>query len=288
MRIGLSKRKDNRQSAGVVRLCAAGFAAIVMGIWLMSFALMGEALACGDPPGHGCPPCHEPDGSGHCIDECGCACLGCDLETNSCYDNCTGGADVLCCCPVGLCYNLHEKACCETDLCDLDKCQECVNGECVNRCNPDLCEECDGQGNCEFCGGRLDETCCDGTCCGPDECCGNGECKDCCKTESTGNCEQWNSECGCDPIGWEDCTGNRKEWTIGVAHYCYSECEGWPCNYRLVDVPCYAWQACNEGWANYDSVCIDGGCRYTIAGYCEECDPTGPATVEEQQDCQCQ
>jgi hypothetical protein len=39
-----------------------------------------------------------------------------------------------------------------------------VNGSCVSNCNPNLCQTCDGQGNCIVCNGDTSKCCVNGTC----------------------------------------------------------------------------------------------------------------------------
>lgn len=197
MRIELLIRKDERQPAGAVRGCAAGFVAVVTGILLMLFSFTGNAFACGDPPGPGCPsacdtwdPVQE-----KCIEGCQCPCAECDEDSGYCYEDCPIGES--CCCSAdnsrGQCYQHDEYSCCDGRLCELDECKTCVDGvcenrctyyyadwcmicdgtgNCIDRCDPDLCQWCDGYGNCEFCGGNPDKTCRNGNCCSAPNGCG--------------------------------------------------------------------------------------------------------------------
>ncbi len=166
MRIELLIRKDESRQAGAVRVCAAGFVAIVMGVLLIFSVFSGEAMACGGDPPPDCPPCSTPDGQGGCIPGCTCPCEGC-LPGVGCYEDCPTGEN--CCCPGGWCYNPNEKSCCGSGLCDLDECEKCVDGVCVDRCTyyyADWCMICDGAG---YCISRCedDECCDDGICKGP-------------------------------------------------------------------------------------------------------------------------
>jgi len=177
------------------------------------------------------------------------------------------------------------------------ECEYCDDGECVTECG--FLEFC-CHGNCcsfgWFCcnDGHCcpsDKICCGSTCCDSEtQCCMDGQCKQCCKDHTTGNCEAHNSDCGCDPLGFGDCYENVKEWTLGSTHFCYSECGGGPCNYTLTDIPCYAWRSCKTATNHYDSFCFDPafGCEGTIYGFCQTCMPDGDATVVEAWDCRCQ
>ncbi len=140
----------------------------------------------------------------------------------------------------------------------------------------------------------------DGLCkpCGgdPKKCCLNGECKDCCKSSTTGNCEAWNNECGCDPPGPSaGCADKMKSWTVGVTHFCWSECGGTPCDYILSEVPCYAWRKCKEGAKHWFQECSPGeeftydNCIDTtpLPMYCQDCVPYDDAVVVEAYDCSC-
>jgi hypothetical protein len=216
---------------------------------------------------------------------------------------CCGGEGACCpgsstCCGAGYCCSQSQcttcvggycvtcggdpnKFCCNSDgtCCDADNCERCVNHSCESKCKPEYCESCDGNGHCVTCGGD------------PKKCCVNGECKQCCKSSTTGNCEAHNSDCGCDPIGLGNCSGKIKEWTLGATHFCYSECDGWPCNYNVTNVPCYATRPCASANINWPSLCISGLYCQTLPTltYCQVCIPNinEVAEVVEQMDCRC-
>jgi len=211
-------------------------------------------------------------------------CEDCNATTHRCQP--CGGVTGAHCCDNGPAGHEHYccdkgKTCCNGNCCDPCQCQDCnlTTGACKSKCKPENCETCDGSGHCIVCNGD------------PKKCCHplDHTCKQCCKNATTGNCEGHNSDCGCDPIGWADCTGSIKEWTIGQTRFCWSECGGTPCYKDVPNVNCYAWQACDEGYFNNDSLCISppNGCAYTVAGICQDCWSVGDAHIEKQLDCQC-
>jgi hypothetical protein len=217
-----------------------------------------KASLCQECTGGECKVCggrpYEECANGECCK--GLDCMRVDPETNTCKSICPAGWY---CCGDGHCAPKGKECCGRYGWCDPAQCQTCVGGQCVT---------CDGNQK---------------------KCCYNGVCKQCCKNATTGNCEAHNSDCGCDPIGWTDCTAAVKEWTIGQTRYCWSECGGTPCYNDVVNVNCYAWQACTDGYNHIDSVCVDPphGCAFTLYGFCQDCWSTGSAHVEKQLDCQC-
>jgi len=188
---------------------------------------------------------------------------------------CGGNPDKTCC--NGACYDTRTQECCGGEVHDKGNCMACFYGTFWwTTCYTDLCQTCINN-ECKVCGDD------------PKKCCNNGECKQCCNRSTTGNCEGHNSDCGCDPIGWADCTGAIKDWTIGQTNFCWSECGGTTCYKDIVNVNCWSWQACDEGYFNYDSICINPPhvCAWTLYGICQDCISSGPAHVEPEMDCQC-
>jgi len=258
--------------------------ALIAGFILLLLAEPDQTVAwpgC-DPPCSDCEYCWQ----GSCVCHCWAAC------------NCPGKSCSGCCTCIGCgCSSDQSK-------CNHASCLHCVACACESFCDPVYESCCDGaccntstQKCCDDKGGTDDGyccpdgwECCEGNCCNPDtECCDDGECKDCCVSETTGNCEAHNIDCGCDPPGpWMSCTDKRKEWTIGQTRDCWSECGGEPCYKDVVEVNCYAWQACTGAYFSFDSVCDpDVDCFFTLYGICQHCTTTGDARIEKQLDCQC-
>ncbi|MBA7676096.1 hypothetical protein ES703_84336 [subsurface metagenome] len=127
-----------------------------------------------------------------CTAECGCGgrtcsgccvCSGCSCVPGSC-PACKSCVDCLCEC---------TSECCEDSDCDQANCYHCVDCNCEYQCDPDNCQNCDGQGTCEDrC--VLFHNCleCDGegSCvsrCNPSQCCYQDSCVD--KCTNTGQCD---------------------------------------------------------------------------------------------------
>lgn len=77
-----------------------------------------------------------------CWDETEICCDGtcCNDSTKRCCDDIGGDDDGYCC--------DSDEACCEGNCCDTANCYACEGGNCVYQCDPDDCEECDGEGSC--------------------------------------------------------------------------------------------------------------------------------------------
>ena len=222
-------------------------------------------------------------------------------------------------CCGGDCYDPEIEGCCPSmsytfEVYNLET-QECCGGNVIDKCDPDECEECDGEGACEVCNGDPDQACCDGTCYDKatkgccdgviydkeTECCYQGEIKDCCKDESTGNCEAQHDICGCDPEGaGASCADKMHKYPLGSTHFCYSECGGEPCNYSLTEIPCYAYKGCTQSTRHWVNKCGECGdlpeeCHYDycvgtiLPMFCDECiaDPAQDYTIVEAYDCRC-
>jgi hypothetical protein len=85
-----------------------------------------------------------------------------------------------------------------------------------------------------------------------------------------------NSSCGCVTIS--GCGDHLNKWTVGTQYICDSECgspEG--CNTCSEMIVCYMFRMCRHESYHIDSFCIDGACRWTIAGLCTSCEPYGSA-----------
>ncbi|RPJ78990.1 MAG: hypothetical protein EHM20_02555 [Alphaproteobacteria bacterium] len=199
-----------------------------------------------------CPdtPCDPPiyDGEGHFI-RCGGCVLDCGV-CKKCVYNGTYGFE---------CQWKYDWpiVCCDcTSLCNYDYCKECIqlgfSWYCMNYCRTNLCEECDGHGNCPVCGDRkhdgVPELCCGGKCydqrtqgcCGSeiydlvtekccegygpshkcrareDDCCYDGSCCD--KTKCM-LCNSLTQKCEyrCNPLECEEC--DAESWS------CSSKCK---------------------------------------------------------------
>jgi hypothetical protein len=260
-----------------------------------------DATCCGSGENRGCCPTSNPclecvDGkckgpcgdcqaclAGDCYDLClAYACETCDGE-NGCVQ-CGGDANQACCYGAG-CFDPGCEACVDhkkVDLCDPNFCLSCIDGQ---------CEQCGGDANMACCSGHCYDTRTQGCCYGEKydldkHCCIDDELKPVCEDSPTFYCEEHNSDCGCDPLGWADCTGNIKEWTLGSAHRCESEC-GEPLNYTETEIACYAWIQCVFEDNHYDSICIGSGCEGTIIGLCQTCKQAGMAWVVTAEDCRC-
>ncbi len=233
-----------------------------------------------------CKICFE----GNCISYCDqenceeCNDGHCRVCGNREYEACCGGQcyDIRthkCCTDSGspyICEN--EKICCNGSCCNPLDCKICFEGNCISDCDEENCEEC-VNGECKVCGGD------------PTKCCLNGECKKCCNVVSKGYCEaeENNADCGCaSPAIFENCTHNKKKWTIGQQNVCFSECGGLPCSDEEVLVNCYAWQACKNGVKQLDAGCEPWSqCQWIFIGYCQQCVAYGNAHIEKALDCQC-
>jgi hypothetical protein len=236
---------------------------------LILCSLNGQLTACciGSPPGD--PDCYECSEGVWVLSHC--ANCGHDSDCTGCYT-----------CSACICTDDDSKC---------SGCLQCSGGTCIDddsKCSG--CRKCSGgtcvddDSKCSAC-----QKCSGGTCinCESDECCKNGLCKKCCKDSTKGTCEAHNSDCGCAHISWGDCTDNIKEWTLGAAHFCYTECPE-ACDYTLTMKDCYAWQACKNGALNIDSVCEGTSyCQWIYLGYCQECIPDGVAHVVQEWDCRC-
>jgi len=162
-------------------------------------------------------------------------------------------------------------------VCNRYNCEWCGDGGCEVSCDPDNYETC-VDGECKVCGGD------------PTKCCYDGECKDCCKDSARGYCEAFNNGCGCDPIGLMGCADKQQTMMLGVAHDCWSECGGTPCNCPQTSIDCYVWWSCKTAGTHWDSLCIDTGeyCEGIIPiGFCQDCMQDGVGHVVEAYDYRC-
>ena len=114
----------------------------------------------------GCPQCYHCD-CGSCVANskskvCGDTCIYsyeecCTYTAPESEDECGGGGwTIKFPCDVG--------QCCGWECVTNPETQECCGGNVIAKCDPDECEECDGEGACEVCNGDPDKDCCGGTC----------------------------------------------------------------------------------------------------------------------------
>jgi len=159
--------------------------------------------------------------------------------------------------------NATAKAPC-TYQCDEDLCQECDGqGNCESWCDALQCLECDGQGNCEVCGGDPDKHCCDGQCCPDDKCCVDGQC-------ITGHCiPMWETdvliECTCSA---PTCSGIRTleyHWYCAENYYGDGDC---PPGTDCVQT---GWEVCYKYWTY--------GCTGTCETSGSECGVVVPPVI---------
>lgn len=97
-----------------------------------------------------------------------------------------------------------------------------------------------------------------------------------------------NSDCGCDPVGSGNCGDNLKKWSVGNTRYvCDSDCglQGGDCDTCAEMIVCYMFQMCRHESYHIDSFCIDGACRWTLAGFCESCEPRPDLPAQPQMIC---
>jgi len=124
--------------------------------------------------------------------------------------------------------------------CDPNLCQICDGqGHCISRCDPNKCEACDGQGHCVACSGSPCLSCVNGSCvvCGGDpnfKCC-DGECAKKCHTVDGETCSGgptgngWSCE-GCAmggyDCGWQEPMRTYKGGTEKICDWdgCASDC----------------------------------------------------------------
>ncbi|MDD5065346.1 MAG: hypothetical protein PHQ35_11385, partial [Phycisphaerae bacterium] len=142
-----------------------------------------------------------------CIDS-GCLLCGGDLNQRCCGGTCYNIKTHNCCPGVTKNYicNLYEK-CCYGSCCDPNQCEDCnkTSGACESRCKPEMCQECDGNGNCiSKCDPANCETCVDGECVSS---CDSADCEEC---DGSGNCVV--------------CDGNPTKCCINGE--CVDKCEG--------------------------------------------------------------
>ena len=101
-----------------------------------------------------------------------------------------------------------------------------------------------------------------------------------CYTWYAGTCDNFNSECDCDPIGPGDCSSERtKTWSAGTPLSCkyIAGDDGQDCALDE-NVNCYWSQSCRQYDTNLQSMCFYGSCQYNPIYGCQECTPTGAAT----------
>ena len=209
-------------------------------------------------------------------------CQDCNSTTNKCYSLCStanclscdgnghcvqcGGDPNKACCD-GQCYDTRCEACVDgeiVDLCDTDNCEDCNTtvGACQLTCDADDCETCDGAGHCIVCNDD------------PTKCCVEGECKDLCG----GQCCAAGEECcgtSCyDPRAGEACCDDKQVYYPSVQFCCNDE-QGTVCAHG----PVLTETCCNGSCCSPDECCAEGSCvpDCTNTGQCDYGElPSGP------------
>ncbi len=183
-----------------------------------------------------CPPCANPYFNGS-----GWVCGGCVIDCGNCYKCNTSTIPPSC-----------EDKC---DSLNCKYCPDCSTG-CISKCDPDLCQICNGHGGCiSRCDSSQCESCKNGHCaiCNDDanlKCCNPvwpGVCREKCKLVDGENCTGPDGSCtGC-ADGGTDCTwGWRpipKHWKSGTEKKCnprgcLNDCE------ENVNKVCYEFVPC--------------------------------------------
>jgi hypothetical protein len=231
---------------------------------------------------HCCP-------AGHC---CGSTCY--DPATQGC---CNGQpydlATEQCCYDQPTPYKIPlNQECCHGDHCNTPQCKYCGFNyetweyECMNMCDPEKCQTCDGQGHCVFCNGE------------PNQQCYNGRCYPLCKLTNGEVCAD---PCGhyppcnymCTYMVGDNCVGvfsrEYKGWTEKICSGgCPDQCDP---NEKV----CYTQTQCQTVWMPVVSqVCIApspaGGCKQlsenNLSIWCFHCEvmPNTQCDIKRQND----
>jgi len=297
-------------------------------LWLSPF--VNDAVGCGPPPCYTCPPCYT---GCYCDNYVGCPtcdsseCLQCGAGHCTCTSWCSGGTCChgncclypgMNCCPDGHCcssgYSCCGNKCCHpgTTHCCSDGppgseyycCpdgQTCCHGNC---CVPSACDEC-VDGTCKVCGGRPNESCCNGSCyntitqkccgdtgtgykcdineiCCNGSCCNPNECKDCNATTHAceSRCNPENCET-CDGAGHcIVCSGDTTKCCQQPSHTCVKKCDpvGAPCPYETPNIQAGCQR---QGPSNFQCIPdqVDKTCQWGLvyqhssSAKCADCAP---------------